>query len=458
MNRRKLVWVGWGLLLLPFVLLTVGLVDWRPELKSSNELLGAFAVKGRLKVGSAQLPLVPPGGAPLAGYASRDDGPADGVLHEPAVRAIVVEVGERRLGLVSLETLVVPAPLRRKMVEAAAGLMLDDLLVAATHTHSGPGGFWDSRLAEWLGAGRYDAGIEAYLVDRTAAALKTAAGTLRHANISVGTLDTSRLGANRDEAEGVVDARLTAVRFTDDGERTFARLILLGIHPTILPDSNRRLSGDWPGSLMRILEADGGTTLFWQGAGGDTTWGKRGGIMAPAERVELFGAAVATEARGALALAGSGTDNIVLRHGRARLLLPTATDTALAPRILEPLVDNVLHYLAHPGSTEVSWTELGPVKLAAVPAEPVAAVGLAWREKLGATAIAGLVDAYVGYVDTAEHVTNESGEAKRTYFGPTLADDFLGALETAKGAAAKEVVIEPVAPEEMAAPDEIPVP
>ncbi|MFM2153554.1 MAG: hypothetical protein RL199_1989 [Pseudomonadota bacterium] len=452
MNRRTLVWVGWGLLLLPFVLLTVGLVDWRPELKVAQEPLGAFAAKGRLKVGSSRLPLLPPGQVPLAGYASRDDGPAEGVLHEPAVRAIVVEVGDRKLGLVSLETLVVPANLRGKVVEAAAELKLDDVLVAATHTHSGPGGFWDSRLAEWMGVGRYDAAIESYLVDRTAGALKSAVGGLRPANVSVGMLDTSRLGANRDEPDGVVDSRLTAVRFTDDGERTFARLVLLGIHPTILPDSNRRLSGDWPGSLMRVLEEDGGTTLFWQGAGGDTTWGKRGGNLAPAERVELFGAAVATEAKGALALAGSGSDNVVLRHGRVRLSLPTATDTALAPRILEPVVDNVLHFLAHPGSTEVSWTELGPFRLAAVPAEPVAAVGLTWREKLGATAVAGLVDAYVGYVETSEHVTNETGEAKRTYFGPTLADDLLGALESAKSAAMKEVVIEPVAPEEVGTP------
>jgi hypothetical protein len=137
----------------------------------------------------------------------------------------------------------------------------------------------------------------------------------------------------------------------------------------------------------------------------------------------MFGAAVATEAKGALALAGSGTDNVTLRHGRAKLSLPTCTDTALAPRIFEPVVDNFLHYAAHPGSTEVSWTELGPFRFAAVPAEPVASVGLAWREKLGATAIAGLVDAYVGYVETAEHVQNEVGEAKRSYFGPTLADD-----------------------------------
>jgi neutral ceramidase len=452
MNRRTFVWVGWGLLLLPFVLLTIGLVDWRPELKAARAPLGAFAAKGRLKVGSARMAIVPPGGAPLGGYASREEGPAEGVLHEPAVRAIVVEVGDRRLGLVSLETLVMTAPLREKVVAAASALKLDDILLAATHTHSGPGGFWDSRLAEWMGAGRYDAEVESFLVERSVTTLKLAAGDLRHANVSIGTLDTSKLGANRDSADGAVDTRLTAVRFTDDAERTFARLVLLGIHPTILPDSNRRYSGDWPGSLMRILEADGGTTLFWQGAGGDTTWGKRGGDMAPDARVELFGAAIAAEAKGALALAGNGTDTVVLRHGRARLSLPTATDTALAPRILEPLVDNVLHFLAHPGATEVSWTELGPLKLAAVPAEPVAAVGLAWREKLGATAVAGLVDAYIGYVETAEHVIDEKAEAKRTYFGPTLADDLLGALEAARDAADQEVVIEPVSPEELGAP------
>ena len=449
MKSRSIVWVGWGLLLAPFVLFTLALVDWRPSLEVRREKIGAFAAKGPLKVGAAALPLALTGRPVLGGFATRGDAPSEGALDELKARAVVVAVGERRLGLVSLETVVVTEALRRQVIERTRDLKLDDVLVGATHTHAGPGGFWDSRLASWMGLGPFDPSVERQLVDRIAEALRFATETLRPANVAVGSLETSRFGANRHEADGAVDARLTAVKFVDDGERTLARLVLLGIHPTILPESNHQLSGDWPGALMRSLEADDGVTLFWQGAGGDTTWAKRKGSLSPAERVEAFGAAVASEARGALALAGTGRDQVVLRHGRVRLWLPAATDTALAPRILEPVVDNVLHLLAHPGTTEVSYTELGPLRLAAVPAEPVAALGLAWREALDVTAVAGLVDAYVGYVETPERVKAEVGEAKRTYFGPTLADDLRESLKAARQAAdAERIAEDPAAPVE----------
>jgi hypothetical protein len=85
--------------------------------------------------------------------------PAARVRDPVYARIAVLESGERRVGLVSLDLLSVRgsdvADVRRR-VEAAAGLPADSLLIAATHNHAGPaivsiGPFRrDDAYLEWL--------------------------------------------------------------------------------------------------------------------------------------------------------------------------------------------------------------------------------------------------------------------------------------------------------------------
>jgi hypothetical protein len=100
-----------------------------------------------------------PEGAPLAGYADRGPGNHhQGQLAPVEARALVVAGagGRPRVGLVSLDILIATPSLRDAIRERVAPLDLDGLIVAATHTHSGPGGYFASRISEAVSVGWHD--------------------------------------------------------------------------------------------------------------------------------------------------------------------------------------------------------------------------------------------------------------------------------------------------------------
>ena len=105
---------------------------------------------GRLRVGSSRVDITPPIGSPLAGYGAR----TSVGIHAPVkVRALVISDGQSKLVLISLEVLAITNELSEAVNKAIRlELPLEDspIMLAASHTHSGPGGlgllFWE-RLA-----------------------------------------------------------------------------------------------------------------------------------------------------------------------------------------------------------------------------------------------------------------------------------------------------------------------
>ena len=426
--------IGWleAVGMLVGVTLLAGSLDWRgAEDVTPPQVVSSFRASGPLRAGASKVSLVPDFPAPMAGFVQRGSEPFESVTEPVHARALVLEAGDKRLALVSVELLLVPQALRDKVLASLTDVKLDGLLLAATHTHSSVGGFWDSRLASWLGVGGYDERVEAFLVERIVQSVREAAGRLVPARLSSASMVASHFGLNRHLEKSPVDERMTGVRVTGEDGAAIARVVVLGVHPTIVDRDLLRLSPDWPGAMSSALEADGGVALFWQGAGGDTTWGKRQGAMTAAERVYAFGGAVASDARGVLAAGGEGERELQLSHVRVRLSLPLADASGSMPFYLAPMASNVLQAMGHPGSTEVSFTRLGSLTIAAVPAEPVSALGIEWRGVLGASVV-GLADGYIGYVETPERWKACEGEAVRSYFGPELGSRLREALTKAR--------------------------
>lgn len=128
--------------LLPFVLLTIGSAyalaswNWCGRWTGREPLvLGQTHAEGPLRAGAARVPLVPPFPVVVAGYgpprpeASR----ADPV---PQARAVVLSSGDVKVGLVSLELLLVPDELVAAVRQRTADLGLQGVVVVATHSHS----------------------------------------------------------------------------------------------------------------------------------------------------------------------------------------------------------------------------------------------------------------------------------------------------------------------------------
>jgi hypothetical protein len=126
-------------------------------------------------------------------------------------------------------------------------------------------------------------------------------------------------------------------------------------------------------------------------------------------------------------------------EGSPRLAVAAATvtlppiDPGAVPRPLRAAARSLLGGLL-PGTARVTAVRLGPLLLLATPAEPVEAVGRAWRAAAGPDAeLISLVGGYVGYVETASLFAAGSGEAHRSYYGADLA----ARLEAAVAAAAR---------------------
>src|SRR6185437_12534984 len=92
-----------------------------------------------LRVGSARMVVTPPLGVSLAG--SYSDRRADGVRDDLYARALVIEDGATPVAIVSVDILGVSAATTagsRRLVERLCGIPGDQVLIAATHNHSGP--------------------------------------------------------------------------------------------------------------------------------------------------------------------------------------------------------------------------------------------------------------------------------------------------------------------------------
>ncbi len=386
-------------------------------------VVSAVRGSGALAAGAAAVPLETPTGVPIGGY-PRLRYASQGVEDPPMARALVLSKPGLSVALASVDVLLVPAALRDKVEERLADLRLDAVLVAATHTHSGPGGFWDDALGARFGTGPYDPALEDALAGRIADAVRAAAAARAPALVSVARSRRPDLVRNRDGGER--GGQLLAIRVERPDGEAVGQVVVFPAHATIRESRNRLLSGDWPGELARSLP---GVTVFLQGAEGDQTWFLPEPQPGPAHLA--YGRHVAAEVRQLPYPPGDGAPE--LAAAAAEVSLPAPSFGAVPP-FLDRLLANLL-WNWMPERTRVVALRVGPATLLAVPAEPGAAVGSAWREALGPGAeVVSLVGDYVGYVETAEGVRARTGEAKRTYLGPELSRVLLDGLAAAKGA------------------------
>jgi neutral ceramidase len=397
------------------VLATVPLHGTRP--RAAPRLVAAGRGAGPLTAGGATVPLDVPPGSPIGGY-PRLDFASQGIRDVPQARALVLSVPAFTVAVVSVDILLVPADLRARVERRLAGLAPDALLVTATHTHAGPGGYWEDALGERFGTGPFDERIVEGLAARIAQAVEQAAAARAPATLSVARAHRPDLVRNRDQGEP--DGRLLAIRVEAAPGEVVGQLLVFPAHATVLGSRNRRISGDWPAALARELP---GTTVVLQGAEGDQTWRlppppSDAPRPLPEVAPEDFARELAAEVR--RLPWSAGTPDATLAGAVAWGTLPDPSFGAV-PAFLDRLLSNLLWGWLPP-SVGVSALRIGPVLLLAVPAEPGEAVGRAWREALGPEAeVVSLANDYVGYVDTAERVRARTGEARRTYLGPDLA-------------------------------------
>jgi hypothetical protein len=368
-----------------------------------------------------------PPGVPIGGFA-RLSFSAEGTRDPVGARAVYLEVPGCRVVVASAEILVVTEPLARRVEALVADLKLDALLVGATHTHAGPGGYWDDPVAERAALGPYDARVFELLADRLAAAIRGAAASAGPARLS--SAQGAALELVRARSGGQVGGRVLSLRVAALAGEPIAELLVFAAHPTTLGKANRKFSGDWPGRLSAMPGR--GVRLVLQGAIGDQSARVPPGDAAT--RPERYAEAV--KAVDDALPDGAGAAEIVIAAATASTTLPEPSPGAV-PGWLRRAA-STLAWNRIPASARVTALRLGPVLLVAVPAEPTAEVGERWRAVAGEGAeIVSLFDGYAGYVDTPERTRSGAGEAVRTQYGPELAPRLEAAVAAATRAVAR---------------------
>ncbi len=222
------------------------------------------AVQG-LRVGYARREITPALGTPLAGVPSRSPRASRAIRDPLFIRAIhFQDASGCSATLVSADLLIITQSLHFQAA-ARVGLRPDELLLSATHTHSGPGGYWNAGLVRTF-MGPYSESAESALVEAVADVVRDARRDPKPASAEGGSVTTQSLALNRRRRFGPVDPELTVVRFNFAKESPVV-VVSFGAHPVIGSERDFYVTtGDFPGELCSRLEAQGMRPLFFQGA------------------------------------------------------------------------------------------------------------------------------------------------------------------------------------------------
>ena len=420
--------------LLPFALLTAGaayaLASWnwcgRWE-ESAPVLRGQVRAEGALRAGAAKVALQPPFPVVVAGYPPPrpEASQADPALH---ARAVILQVGEARVGLVSLDLLLVTGPMVAQIRERASDLGLRGVLVFATHTHSSFGGYDARVVSQLVGTGRYRPATVDAAVSAASDALHQASAALADVTLEVGRAAEPGLVLSRTGGE-TPDGALTRVVLRG-ASSPVAELLLFAAHPTLVPRQREAVDPDYPGRLSELREAQGGVVLVLQGAVGNASVAFNEGQGV--ERAVAFAQALSGLVERASPTATTGPTRLAL--ARAEVALPRPDASRLVPSLTRAAGDN---FLCHSAArvAEVSALTLGPLELLTLPGEPTTGAGQLLTASTGATGVLGLSGDYLGYMETPELVAQQAGESKRQYYGRTLLSRMEAAARMAAEAA-----------------------
>jgi neutral ceramidase len=222
----------------------------------------------RLRAGVAVRDITPPLGLPLGGYGARVGG-ADGILDPLACRALMLDDGEP-VAIVVLDLIHVfgtwAAAVKQRAKEAV-GVTPDRVLIAATHTHAGPGVFRSSME----GDDRLTA-FEATLAATVVECLRDARDGLAPAQLRFGAARAAGVAANRRDPRLPIDDDVRVMSAVRDGGEPIGLVANFACHPTVLSATNHRYSADLLGEASRQAERQvGAPVLFLNGAAGDVS-------------------------------------------------------------------------------------------------------------------------------------------------------------------------------------------
>ncbi|TDW18275.1 neutral/alkaline non-lysosomal ceramidase N-terminal domain-containing protein [Kribbella kalugense] len=219
-----------------------------------------------LLLAATSLDVTPPPGHRLDGYAARA-GVATGTAD--SLRATLIWLSTAHdpgVLWLTLDAIAVGAALVAELAEtagAAAGIPASQVVVSASHTHSGPSG-WTGEIHPVIPAAQ-----ERSLVDPLLAAVRGAQLDRQPVTASWRSIEVTGVGTNRHRRNGPHDNTAGILALHSLSGSLEAVLLDFACHPTTYGPENLQYSADWPGAARDALAP--AVVGFLQGAAGDVS-------------------------------------------------------------------------------------------------------------------------------------------------------------------------------------------
>jgi neutral ceramidase len=379
-----------------------------------NYLVGCVG-HAALRGGCAKVNITPPLGITLIGSKGQ---PSDALRDDLYAKAMVLNDGVTTIALVSVDLLYAPLeditnPVRAILLEKI-GIPGQNVMVCATHTHSGPEVFHRSKLAteSQVAVSPLAESYRQVLVRKIADAALMAHAGLRDVRIgavcgvlpevlynrrpitpegraemaftlppevtATRKMETSDDGLVRivftlppDKARltfGPIDPEVFTLRLEDADGAIVGSLVSFGCHPvTIYPSLGTTISADYPACATRVVEqAEGGICLFTLGLAGNAVPLQRG-----VQACTQIGRAVGGEALKRLQLAATTTD-VTLQALCQEVTFPA-----------KPVAHGTGGNAPDSITTEMQVLRLGDIYVLGLPGEVLVEVGLEIKKRAG---------------------------------------------------------------------------
>lgn len=421
-----------------------------------------------MRAGTARADITPDRPICMAGYAART-GKSEGVYRNLFAKALVLEEGDQRVAVIATDLIGFdPATCDavKTAVTETTGLNPDQVILSATHTHTGP----EMRLRSNSYVDEFDEGYVRGLILRLGVLVAEAAQALEPV-----TLDFSKasctLGVNRrlftpggvqmrPNPAGLTDPEVSVLRALRPDGSPLAVLMSYACHPTTL--GGYLIGGDYPGFAQDEVEAafENCTALFMLGCAGDIKVrhvdGKGAFLSGPHQAAQSLGQELA---RAALLAVGHAPRTV---EGPMRCRLgdvgipygppPTRKEAEEMAAQQDELrakwgremlrIHDAGEEFARSKPMAVHILRIGDFVLVGFAAEMCVGYALRLKRELGdvPAVIAGYTNGMIGYVPTAAMIPEGGYEVNRSFYAGLAPAPYALTAEDAICAATHEML------------------
>jgi hypothetical protein len=398
----------------------------------SNMLLG-----DGINANVAEVILTPPieMGYSLGGYGARMSKPAEGIHDDIRAKALVMQDGEFKYAIITLDILGLPPNVKPLVVERLNDINWteENIMLLPSHSHTSLEmlALNDKNVFNLAPIGVFQQELLEFVVDKLSNLIKAADHDLKPVKIGTSRLVLDDLNRNRRE-QPFVDRDLTVTRVDLTNGMPMCVLVNWTAHPTIMDDDDMWVSGGWPGYLQRELEAligDDVLAMYYNGAEGDQSV-IAGGGGSHYEKAERYGRTIALEA--------FKVYNDTKAKGNAKLSYNYET-IALPAREPHPGFmatggkeyglneENIMILLNAicPETTGIGAVKIGDLLIIGAPGEMIAEMGIDIKNNLQKSGIkyaviGGLANEWISYILTEEEYSKSGYEASVSFYGKML--------------------------------------